>query len=494
MNAFYLQAILTASIGGLLYGYDMGVISGALPLLSSYFQLTPSQEEWVVSLLYFGGGVGAASGGFICDWFGRKTAIMFTDVMFGIGAFLLYSADTVKSVMVGRFVVGWAVAVSGIADVVYLHEISSVWDEVHTINDDRIRSSGDDDINGDVPNSEVTTTTSNNENNHDAGPGGRGSVVSVNEACISLGFLLAYGVAYSLGGEPEQSMNIEGDANGQGATSDAWRMMFGFGGGIAAAQFLGMLCMPESPEWLRGKGRIEEATVASNRIRGTMNGHMRSASSADSVIEMPATNSPHQPSDQFTIEEQPHTSTGISRAAECLVYLWMKLRSAPKIQYQRFVNEILSPYKRQCTIAFFLAASQQFCGHPSVLSFSSEIFTMLNGSNNNNGDNAEDMSPIELTVGIGVLKFLTTCIVILCIERGGRRCWLLSGMSCILISLTFLCISFIGQDSNTIENNSDNNDQQPYSSSFKNDLGIVGIYGVAIGYAASYGPLTWVSL
>ena len=98
-------------------------------------------------------------------------------------------------------------------------------------------------------------------------------------------------------------------------------------------------------------------------------------------------------------------------------------------------------------------------------------------------------------MGIGVLKFLTTCIVILCIERGGRRCWLLSGMSCILISLTFLCISFIGKDSNTIENNSDNDGvQQPYSSSFMNDLGIVGIYGVAIGYAASYGPLTWVSL
>lgn len=58
----------------------MGVISGALPLLSEYFQLTPSQEEWIVSLLYFGGGVGAASGGFLCDLFGRKTAILFTDV------------------------------------------------------------------------------------------------------------------------------------------------------------------------------------------------------------------------------------------------------------------------------------------------------------------------------------------------------------------------------------------------------------------------------
>ena len=97
MNLFYIQAIFTASLGGVLYGYDMGVISGALPLLSSYFQLTSSQEEWVVSLLYFGGGIGATMGGIICDWFGRKAAIMFTDIVFILGAVLLYLADTVEA-------------------------------------------------------------------------------------------------------------------------------------------------------------------------------------------------------------------------------------------------------------------------------------------------------------------------------------------------------------------------------------------------------------
>jgi MFS family permease len=58
----------------------MGVISGSLPLLSLYFNLTTSEEDWIVSLLYFGGGVGAATGGFICDWLGRKFAILITDV------------------------------------------------------------------------------------------------------------------------------------------------------------------------------------------------------------------------------------------------------------------------------------------------------------------------------------------------------------------------------------------------------------------------------
>ena len=95
-----------------------------------------------------------------------------------------------------------------------------------------------------------------------------------------------------------------------------------------------------------------------------------------------------------------------------------------------------------------------------------------------------------LTVGIGVLKFGITCIVILFIDKGGRIRWLLSGMSCILISLVFLCIAFSDHSGHTIENSSNIMEQQT-SSSFKNDIGIVGIYGVAMGYAASYGPLTW---
>jgi hypothetical protein len=99
-----------------------------------------------------------------------------------------------------------------------------------------------------------------------------------------------------------------------------------------------------------------------------------------------------------------------------------------------------------------------------------------------------ELTPIELTVGIGLLKFLTTCLIILCIERSGRRLWLFSGMSIILLSLTFLYISFNGRDGDRI---GDNSETQQLSSSLKNQLGIVGIYGVAIGYAASYGPLTW---
>mmetsp|Transcript_37183 Transcript_37183/g.78455 ORF Transcript_37183/g.78455 Transcript_37183/m.78455 type:complete len:688 (-) Transcript_37183:2687-4750(-) len=511
MNAFYIQAILTASLGGVLFGYDLGVISGALPLLSAFFQLTSSQEEWVVALLYFGGGAGAASGGFLCDRFGRKFSIMITDVMFGLGAFLLYSAEDVESVMFGRFVVGWAVAVSGIADVAYLHEISSVWEEEEGAGESgRVREEGDRAVQDDL-------TSSNDEgrNEHENGTGGRGSVVSVNEACISLGFLLAYGVAYGLA---DGSQNIDNDANGQ--ASDAWRLMFGFGGCLAALQFLGMWCMPESPVWLHGKGRIQAAIRAQNRIRGIrhhgMSGDPTTVTSSEQMpqsenvgIEMndsASSSAPPSPLSErsvasFSMEEPTRIPIRNSRLSNCLVYASIKIRSLPsqiKVKCQRLAKETLAPYKNQCAIAFFLASSQQFCGHPNILNFSAEIFSILSPSDqtenvgnelNNENDSIDDYSA-ELTVGIGILKFLMTCIVILFVEKGGRRLWLLSGMSCILISLTFLMIAFVGRDDEGIGHIKDDGQQQS-SSSIKNGLGIAGIYGVAIGYAASYGPLTW---
>lgn len=125
-SPFVIQVTAIASLGGILFGYDLGVISGALPQLAATFDLSSSQQEVAVSILYLGGGVGAMVGGSICDLFGRKRAILMTDVIFLIGALILYAAPTFQVVVLGRVVLGFAIAVSGIADVSYLHEIAPV--------------------------------------------------------------------------------------------------------------------------------------------------------------------------------------------------------------------------------------------------------------------------------------------------------------------------------------------------------------------------------
>eukprot|EP00985_Skeletonema_marinoi_P005646 scaffold2449_cov129-Skeletonema_marinoi.AAC.5 len=477
MKTFYIQAILTASIGGILYGYDMGVISGALPSLAAYFQLNSIQQEWVVALLYFGGGVGAATGGFICDLFGRKRAILVTDVMFGFGAFLLFIAQSVSAIMVGRCVVGWAVAVSAIADVAYLHEISSVWEEKDE------RESQGQGGNGNIATNQMIRQNSQSSSS----AGGRGSVVSVNEACISLGFLMAYGVAYSLG----ESNN-----------SEEWRSMFAFGGLLAIIQFFGMMLMPESPVWLQNQGRISEANASRNKIRGSTH-----ASSSTVEVEMHPTTPPSSGQSSTFTPEEFMLSPSSNNATNCIMGMVIRLYRIPrsiKNHCKRLTQEMFVPYKRQCIISFFLATSQQFCGHPSVLNFSAEIFSILNGSilssgNDNTMGTEEqdvDLTPMELTVGIGILKFLTTIVVILFVERVGRRPLLLSGMMVILVSLTFLIIGFSGYGEIDIQQQQQQQQQQEQqidsiSSSIKSNLGIIGIYGVAVGYAMSFGPLTW---
>lgn len=468
MHTFYVQAILTASLGGILYGYDMGVISGALPLLSAYFRLTPQQEELIVSLLYFGGGVGAASGGFLCDWFGRKFAILITDVMFGLGAFWLYSAKTVNGVMAGRFVMGWAVAVSGIADVAYLHEISSVWVEKEEEHDGEEDGGNDNAISLNHTGVNAVDADEGNvqevKRNEQRQTGGeRGGVVSVNEACISLGFLLAYGVAYLIGNPYSQGADQHSqqfrrhrqiitqqqesqDNISSNNLGEEWRTMFAGGGLLAILQFLGMLFMPESPVWLNQMGRRDEATVVMQKIRGVsdvgaiirseIGGRQRqldreqpAGATSQTGLEMSSASSSLDPSSHSStsnsVEDHEMHVKKIylfdpSPLFRCVPSLYKAAYAFPSListQYNKLLHEVIVPYKRQCVIAFFLATSQQFCGHPSVLNYSPEIFQILrprthshfhvsNGSDSNADSNnvASEFSPIQLTVGIGVLK------------------------------------------------------------------------------------------
>merc|ERR1712232_641821 len=124
LSMFMIKAVAIASIGGVLFGYDLGVICGALPQLTKEFNLSDKQQEMVVSFLFIGCGFGAFVGGDFCDRFGRKRTIIITDLVFCLGGLVLMLAQNIGTVLLGRIVLGTAVSVSGIADVSYLTEIA----------------------------------------------------------------------------------------------------------------------------------------------------------------------------------------------------------------------------------------------------------------------------------------------------------------------------------------------------------------------------------
>jgi MFS family permease len=399
---FVVKATAIASLGGILFGYDMGVISGALPLLTTAFSLSQNQQQLVVGILYLGGGVGAAIGGTLCDAMGRKTAILLTDVSFLFGAALLSLATSVEMLIVGRIVMGLAIAISGIADVAYLNELApKEW---------------------------------------------RGSIVSVNEACISLGFLLAYVAGYVF------SSSVNG-----------WRYMFGVSGLVALFQLLGMIIsMPESPLWLQEQGRRQEAHDALKIIYG---GREECIPAMDTDHEQDAQHLVIKNVSSTTYEHISPPKNGDSSS-----YWNWACRG-----HCRLLIRTLRRHSKQAWIALFLSVAQQLTGQTIVLNYAPLIFGQFNPE-----------AAISSTLWIGIVKFITTVIVIWRIEYVGRRNLLLLGMTVICIGLCMLTLAFSLGSEEIV-----NGEMVPSNTEGGMLLALPGVLLVVVGYSASFGPLTW---
>jgi MFS transporter, SP family, galactose:H+ symporter len=206
MSRFAIVAA-TASLGGLLFGYDTGVISGALLFIRKSFALDAAGQGAVVSLALAGAAVGGAAAGWLSDRHGRRRVIIGTACTFVLGALLCAVAMSVPALLAGRFVVGLAIGVASLLTPLYLGEMAPA--------------------------------------------ARRGAVVSLNQMCITLGIVLSYAVDYAL-------TDVAG----------GWRWMLGLGVVPAIVLGVGMLMLPDSPRWLAGAGRMGEAERALRRIRG----------------------------------------------------------------------------------------------------------------------------------------------------------------------------------------------------------------------------------
>jgi MFS transporter, SP family, galactose:H+ symporter len=197
----------TAALAGLLFGFDTGVISGAILFIKGAFGLTPFAEEVLVSAALVGAVCGSTLSGRFTDVLGRKRAILITAAIFTVGSILCAVAGNLAILIVGRLAVGVAIGVASYTAPLYIGEM--------------------------------------------APPKLRGALVTLNQLAITTGILLAYVVDAVF------------------ALSDGWRLMFAFGALPGIVLGLGIAALPESPRWLLLHQHKEEAIKVLTRIRGT---------------------------------------------------------------------------------------------------------------------------------------------------------------------------------------------------------------------------------
>lgn len=202
----YIVAAISA-LGGMLFGYDTGVISGAILFIRRDFSLSSTTVEFVVSCVLIGALVGAIISGGLVDRFGRRRVIIAAAALFVAGAVETAFAPTVGWLIAGRVVVGAAIGVASFTAPLYISEVSPV----------RMR----------------------------------GRLVSINQLALTCGIVMSYLVDYAL------------------ADARAWRWMFGLAVIPAVVLGIGMIWLPESPRWLVSRQRLEAARAVLQHIRGT---------------------------------------------------------------------------------------------------------------------------------------------------------------------------------------------------------------------------------
>ena len=218
-----LQITLVAALGGLLFGYDTGVIAGSQLYFTEYFNFTAAEQGWAVSSALYGCLMGALAGGYLANRISRKYTLILGAVLFVVSAWGSGFADTLDQLVIYRILGGLGVGLASLAAPMYIAEISPAKN--------------------------------------------RGRMVSYYQLAVGIGFFVVFLATYFIGGGDTQSMAAEKLALlHEHNVTQGWRVMFWSELLPATAFFLLLFTVPHSPRWLMLKGRTDEAEAVLARI------------------------------------------------------------------------------------------------------------------------------------------------------------------------------------------------------------------------------------
>lgn len=205
-NALLLRVCIIAAIGGLLFGYDTGVISGALLYIKKDLHATDFEQEAIVAAVLLGATVGAACSGYLADRISRKWTKVISGTIYFAGAIGCALAVNAAMLIGFRFLLGFAVGTASFVSPLYISEM--------------------------------------------APPRIRGGLVSFNQLAITSGILVAYLTNYAF----------------QGFSAN-WRWMLGVAAIPGAALAVGMLTVPHTPRWLVSASHPDQSRDVLERLR-----------------------------------------------------------------------------------------------------------------------------------------------------------------------------------------------------------------------------------
>ncbi len=337
---------VVAAIGGILFGYDTAVISGTTEIVKNQFQLTTIAEGWYVGCALIGSILGVMIAGMMSDYLGRKKTMLISALLFSISAIGCAVCSDFTQLVIFRIIGGFGIGIVSIVSPVYISEISPAQK--------------------------------------------RGTLVSLYQLAITIGFLLAYLINWFI------LRNADTDSTSSSLwtrifNSEYWRGMLGYETIPDLLFLLVIFFIPESPRWLITRRREDQA-------RKILSGIFTSSDEVNAQLS--------QTRDSIAGETKSE---------------WKALLE-PSIFKAVLVG---------CAIAIL----GQFMGVNAVLYYGPKIFSDAGLSSD---------SALFSTVLVGIVNMLTTVIALIIIDKVGRKqlvWWGVGGMIlCLLMIGLYFCI------------------------------------------------------